>query len=215
MIHVADIEKLMNTQVELNSHLLPYIDVSCVFLPMLRSPLVFCIPYIPTMNALLNSQYKYKTQMADEYLNKGDYEAYVFLHERPYRFQAFQKVISKLNDIQYWQILSSLWVDSENIWQNKCAWRQVFKARIESRHYFMSVKDKKVFNELPDTIDIHRGYTIGKNKSGFSYSLDYSKAEWFANRFNKSGAVHSRTVSKSDVLAYTNQRSENEIIIIK
>ena len=59
------------------------------------------------------------------------------------------------------------------------------------------------------------GYIKNKNKSGYSYTLNKEKAKWFANRFGNNGLVETRTINKSDVFAYTNQRGENEIIILK
>lgn len=216
MENIDEIQEIMDREEALHKDLAQFLDVKSNSFPTLRHPLVYSIPYSPRLNALLNKQYEQKTKRSTILLEKGNYEGYVFMHERPWRFQAFQKVFAKLNDQQYWELLNSLWTDSENIWQNKTGWKMFFRARYGSRHLFMSKEDKKVFDKLPDEITIYRGYTKGRNKSGYSYTLDKAKAKWFSTRFNRiGGEVLTRVVKKKDVLAYTNARGEKEIVIIK
>jgi len=68
-----------------------------------------------------------------------------------------------------------------------------------------------------DKFTVYRGVAgkgCKRRVRGFSWTLDYEKAEWFANRFNYFGdpAVFQATIDRADVLAYTNQRNEQEII---
>ena len=79
----------------------------------------------------------------------------------------------------------------------------------------MNEEDRRFLKLLPKEIIIYRGYIKNKNKSGYSYTLNKEKAKWFANRFGNNGLVETRTINKSDVFDYTNQRGENEIIILK
>ena len=83
-----------------------------------------------------------------------------------------------------------------------------------ARDYFMSKEDRKYFDSLPEQVVVYRGYLQGKNKTGFSYTLNKERAEWFANRFSGDGKVYERTVRKDKIVAYTNRRDEQEVIIL-
>ena len=80
----------------------------------------------------------------------------------------------------------------------------------------MSKEDLEFFKELPEMITVYRGCVEGLNENGYSYTTERTQAEWFANRFsNGEPKVIELTINKSDVFAYTNSRSENEVIIVK
>jgi hypothetical protein len=182
--------------------------------PMLRHPLIYYVPYSPMFNALINKQYTYKKESLEKSLKNKNYSSYVFIHERPYRFNAFKKIQNLLTDEEYWDLLNNIWTDSENIWQNIKEWKILLSNRPKTKHLFMSADDKKAFNKLPDTITVYRGYVPRKNKSGLSYTIDKQRAEWFAKRFHKNGKVIEKVVKKSEVFGYTNARGEQEIIIL-
>ena len=58
---------------------------------------------------------------------------------------------------------------------------------------------------------IYRG--VKEPKLGMSWTLSKSKAEWFATRFSDTGYLFKATANKSDILCYTDNRGEKEIII--
>lgn len=182
---------------------------------VIKHPLVFSVPHNSGMNAIVNEMLRQRKAASKEFLELKKYNSYIWIHERPYRLQAFAEVAKHLDDKEYWEILSDIWTDSENIWQNRPYWKGLLADRKETKEFFMSEEDKLVYDQLPETITIYRGYIPGKNKLGFSYTLDKDKAEWFSKRYWKDGLVLTRTVKKSDVFAYTNNRNEQEIIILK
>jgi hypothetical protein len=208
-----NLEDLIKDKQDLHEDLRPYVEVGSYF-PMIKHPLIFSIPYLEQMNPLVNMQYKQKKELVKKALKQKDYDSYIWLHERPFRLNAFTDIKHKLKSKQYWSILSDIWRDSENIWQNKPIWLYLFLLEIPNREYFMSLEDRAAFNNLPNEIIVYRGYDEN-NKSGYSYTLDRKKAEWFARRFDKNGKVLKRKVKKEDIFAYTNQRGENEVIILK
>jgi hypothetical protein len=209
-------QDLLSKQEELHQDLVPFLDTkNSNMFPTLRHPLVYSVPYTPQMNALLNKRYEVLSEQVKKHLDEKKYSSYVFKHERPYRFQALLDVYMLLDDKEYWELVSDVWVDSENIWQNLKHWKKLLKQRGETKHFFMDEDDKKDFDNLPDKLIVYRGYIKGKNEKGLSYTTDENKAKWFAKRFYKDGQVTSRYIDKKDVFAYTNRRSENEIILIK
>jgi hypothetical protein len=167
-------------------------------------------------NSDYNKQLIRKQERLKEFENDKNFESYLFLIEKPFRVTTFSELV-KQNKIKrlskkYWKILSFIWTDSENIFQNKELWDDLLKDKTNS-HFFMSKKDLNFFNSLENEFMVYRGYTHWEN--GYSYSLDKERAVFFANRFGQNGKVKEMLVKKEDVFAYTNSREENEIIILK
>lgn len=186
-------------------------------IPMIKHPLVFSIFHTDIQNYIINQQYEWKKTAIKKALKEKKWSSFIFIHERPYRLQAFTSVVDKIekDPKEYWETLGEIWVDSENIWQNMDYWRFYLTTGPEKdKEYFMSEEDRETFKNLPETITVYRGYVPRKNKGGFSYTLSKEKAEWFAKRFGKDGKVIERTVNKKDIFAYKNDRNEQEIIIL-
>jgi hypothetical protein len=179
----------------------------------IQHPLVQEIFYTPQHNALYNEQLKQKQEACDKCLAEGDFHAYVFWHERPYRLWAFNKIRNRITEPKtYWGLLGSIWIDSENIWQNIKDWKKLLTAQVPNKEYFMSDEDRLELANLPDFLTIHRGYD--KSPNGMSYSLSKTKATWFANRFGKQGKVKTIKIDKSKVFAYLGGRNEKEVIVL-
>jgi hypothetical protein len=209
-----DYAKLLQTKEDLHKDLVDYLEDGDMF-PMLRHPLVFHVPYFENMNAIINKQYTHKKMLLKKYIKDGDLGGYLFAHERPYRLNAFMKINHKFSDKEYWKNLNSIWTDSENIYQNIFSWKHLLNSDRKCKESFMSKGDLKFFKNLPETLTIYRGCTKGLNENGYSYTTERTQAEWFANRFrNGEAKVVELKVKKKDVFAYTNSRSENEIIIV-
>ena len=75
----------------------------------------------------------------------------------------------------------------------------------------MCSKDLATYSTFPDKLTIYRG--VKEPKLGMSWTLSKSKAEWFATRFSDTGYLFKATANKSDILCYTDNRGEKEIII--
>jgi hypothetical protein len=70
---------------------------------------------------------------------------------------------------------------------------------------------------MPDEFPVYRGF-IGKRGKGLSWTIDQSKAEWFARRFAMlthlgQPRLMEGIVKKKDVLAYFNGWKEKEIVV--
>lgn len=180
----------------------------------IRHPLVYSMMHNEMLNALVNRQLIEKKERVAEALAEKDYGRYVFIHEKPYRFDAFYRIKDQLQDKQYWEILGDIWINSENIWQNKKGWRELLKSTRPFRELMMSKGDRKKHKELPEFITAYRGYIAGKNKTGFSYSLSIDKARWFSKRYGKEGKVATVFVAKKRVISYMDDRGEKELIIL-
>jgi hypothetical protein len=204
--------ELMNKKEELCEELQQYYRDGDKF-NTVRHPLIFSVPHSNQMNALLNAQLIEKKKAVDIALEEKDYNSYIFLHEKPYRFNAFVDIMDNLTDAEYWEILGKVWENSENIWQNKKGWIKLLTNR-ENSLLMMDEDELKVYNSLPNIVTVYRGYIPNKNKNGLSYSLDKDKAVWFSERFGTNGAVFTKQVIKSDIIAYKDGRGEKEVIVL-
>ena len=176
-----------------------------------------------------NNVYNHKKEAIDEAIKEKNINSYLWLHERAYRVES---IINALNDWwkpskkEYWELISFLWTDTENVYENKDYWEQLLFLEFSDSHLMMDKEDTKFFNELPNTITIYRG---GIDDKGYSWTLDKDKAEWFANRWVMNGNlgdesnvtnrhetnVFEKTIKKSDAIAYLSDRNESEIIYRK
>lgn len=81
----------------------------------------------------------------------------------------------------------------------------------------MLTSDVLIFRTLPDRLRLYRGYYEPEKREGISWSLSRKVAEGFAyshwNSNNEEPQVVTGTCLRSRVLAYTNDRSEQEFIV--
>lgn len=180
---------------------------------MLRHPLVYCIPYLENFNYFINRQYEQKLNALKTYKENKNWEQYIFMYEKPYRIQMFNLIKKQLSDKDYWKILGEIWINSENIWQNKNIWKTCFSSKRKNKQCLMIESELDDFNKLDNEINIYRGCQ-NKNKDGFSWTLDYNKAKWFSNRFEKFGNILSGQCNKKDIIAYFSRRNEEEIVVL-
>jgi hypothetical protein len=200
---------LQKTNESLHPDLVPYLEEGALG-PQLRHPLVYQIPL--WSNGHANYFYEQKKQDLIQAVMHRKYNQIVFLHERPYRLDAFKKIAADLPDEKYWSLLSSIWTDTENAWQNLEDWRTLFGSDRPKRQSLMDWDEQLALSSLADTVTIYRGCEKGINEDGISWTLKRDKAEWFANRFSKDGIVLEKQISKSDIIAVFTGRNEFEVI---
>ncbi|HFL3653858.1 TPA: hypothetical protein ACG3P3_001582 [Clostridioides difficile] len=90
---------------------------------------------------------------------------------------------------------------------------------LEDLHHKAKNKlSKEIYDKLQNEIDenheitAYRGSKV-ENINGFSYTLSYDQAKFFANRWHKKGGIITKyKIKVKDIIAYTNRRKEKEII---
>ena len=210
----ADFMALMQRQEPLCDELLAYYSNDGRF-PKVQHPLVYSVPHSNHMNAMLNFQYKIRQEEMLQKLGEEDWEGYVFIHEKPFRLNAFLIIADSIqSDGRYWELLGEIWGNSENIWQNFREWRGCLNSKRLNQHLFMSTEDLETFRSLPKELTVYRGYGCEANMRGMSYTLSLEKAMWFAQRFGAKGGVLKKQIKKEDAFAYMNSRGEQEIILL-
>jgi len=181
-------------------------------------PLVNDLFYVPEMNSHYNKMLAHKKEECAKALADGDFGAYIFWHERPWRAEKLYAIASQIPAKDYWPLVASVWMDSENIWQNKRLWKKLLTAKVPNRELLMKPKDKRIFKALckEEVITLYRGHDGSKgDPKGFSWTTDYAKAEWFARRFKSDKyKIESKQVPTSKIIAYLDGRNEKEVIWI-
>ena len=181
---------------------------------ILQHPLVYAVPYFEELNGQYNKQYEARQEKLAKDLKDKNWWGVLAITERPHRVGIFYQLRQRVTDEQYWEILSWLWTDSENIWQNMSKWRQLLRSKRPGRENFMSLEERKFLSGLPEKIRVYRGYQPGKNMNGLSFTLDKEQANFHAKRFRKGGEVLEQVVEKTKVFAYLDSRGEQEIILL-
>jgi hypothetical protein len=202
---------LAETNEPLNPDLVPYLEDG-VLGKQLRHPLLYQVPL--WTNGYANKLYLQKKEDLIDAVLHRKYSKIVFLHERPYRVDAFTKIASDLPDETYWSLLGSIWTDTENSWQNLDEWRKLFSSNRPHRDRLMDRDEILAYNSLADTVKVYRGCQKGINENGISWTLKREKAEWFSTRLGKDGVVLEKEVSKEDILAVFTGRNEFEVVIL-
>ena len=170
------------------------------------------------MNRQINLLYKHKKDVLKKALEKENWQQYVYIHERPYRLEAFDEIMNDMAAKDYWDILSSIWQDSENISQNIHRWMDLWSSDLEEREAVMDEDERAALAALPETITIYRGIGHMGAEYGMSWTTSLDKAVWFAKRFSGYGDRAALLVTgkshRDDVLAYLLGRNEHEIVIM-
>lgn len=140
---------------------------------------------------------------------------FFMLINKPYS-GIFFKYIKEFLDIKdYTEMLEMLWTMMEypnadvNVTQKD--WINMWKKIDTSLIY--SKEDNNKLAKLPETFLVYRGLMEGAKKEALSWTLDISKATWFAKRFNNKGKVYKALCNKKDILVYLSCRNEDEIVV--
>ncbi len=199
----------------------PYIETGTVLGAYLKHPLMFTPLAFVGVTMPNGGQVTWATLMqeihrledaVEEAMAAGNYERAIFMHERPYRVDALRACDAARTDDPdiYGYLCALVWADSENIHENLPFWDWTFK-HVNGYHW-MNDAERDALESFPDTLTVYRGMCTD---GGYSWSLDRSVAEFFANRGTHfaTGEVRTATVPKESVYAYLDSRNEREIII--
>ena len=198
---------------ELHSDLIPYSDDNIVHHPLIVASLLRDASHI-------NKVYREKKELVAKAEADGDWDLYVFLHEKPYRLDALERAARKglsHKPSEFWRLVGEVWQDSENIHQNLDKWKRLWAKPIENRAACMSAEDRLIFESLPDEVEVWRGTNHKRGIGGLSWTLEQGKADLFAQRFSNPlpALVTKGLTSKCDIVAYFGERKEREIVSLR
>lgn len=150
-------------------------------------------------------------------LTEKNWSKYVFLHERPYRLDAFLEIEDEMTDEEYWELLIDIWTDTENYYQNCDAWQEAFSSARPGRELLMTDEERTKLAGLTNPAIVHRGFSVDNAEVSLSWTLSYEKAKWFALRHvmeDEHARVATTHLDKDQIIAYKMERGEDEVIIL-
>lgn len=211
---LQDMMALMDKDEAFLPELEPYLQRLPNGVLMLNSPLVQELCVQVGKGAYCNKRYQLKKDAVERALREENWHTYIFMHERPYRFEAFRTIARHISPREYWKVVRNVWDDSENIWQHRITWANLFSKEDPLRPLLMSRRERKFLSGLPQKFVVYRGQ-VKKSHSGMSWTLDRDKAEWFASRYQRSNPslLVKGIADKQFVIAYMEDRNESEIVI--
>ena len=154
----------------------------------------------------------YKKYMLKQIESKNNFLSIAYLINKPFRLFFFEMCSSLLNEEDYSIALKDLWISSEFPNYMDSA-NFLKKFNIANRKYLMTEEENKYYNSLPNVVTIYCGIDVSKNIKALSWTNNYDMAFWFATRFSSEGYVFETKVNKENIIAYFNQRGEDELII--
>ena len=159
----------------------------------------------------INQAFQEKKARSQQAFRDRDWRGYIFLHERPYRFGALRRCISRnlfQDDETFNEAIREVWIDSENARQIRLGWRSVWaRARLLE-------SERSVLAAMPELLTIFRGVRNRKAWRGVSWTLDVETARWFATRFSDTRVLVSGAVNREFIKAYLTERDESEVIVL-
>lgn len=138
-----------------------------------------------------------------------------FCVSKPYRMLYLSLAFPYLTKKERSEIMREVWISVENINGNiNVSQMEILKMlRKCNPKYLIGQENFKVYENLPDTFTVYRGLQENAQEDGLSWTLSKDVAEWFANRFDNEGKIIEKVIHKSEVIAYFNDRDEEEIVL--
>ena len=172
--------------------------------------------YVPAFHARYNMQYEYKVEAVAKALADERWGTYIMLHERPWRFEALTDIADRLDDETFWDAVSMVWMDSENIPQHQDEWDELLRSDRPGHEAMMDDEERAALAALPPIVTVYQGHTDERD-DGWSWTTDRDKAIWFGNRFANLEQAEARMttgmVRREDILAYLLGRGESEVLV--
>lgn len=161
--------------------------------------------------------YKVYRKFMMELIDRSDIGHLYLLINRPYKMTWFKLCREYMSEKDYAVYLKQCWLDEEDPNQDKnVSQKEAVKFfRTAQKEYLMEPADLDYYNGLPDNITIYRGVSPGRARIGLSWTDNKAKALWFKSRFetDSEGLLLTATVPKASVIAYINDRSEQELVV--
>ena len=180
----------------------------------------------PTDSEVMENMHNWEIKRKALLQNK-EYSNYLMRFDSHKRGAAFLEIYKEMPDSDYWKCLGETWRMIEVSYPDRALWLKLFSSDRLHRNCLMEKSDWQAFDELPEVMNVFRGYTKGIGRSGLSWTLSEMTANFFATEYasggrrelfcgykkGMQGMVVTGKCRKHDVLGYFNGREEQEIVI--
>lgn len=121
-------------------------------------------------------------------IEESDLRGICLMLNKPYILTFISYIESMLSDEELGMILGTFWTAIENITgdSNVNGMEIVKWFKRADKKSLMNEEELFVYESLPEEVTVYRGVTSynRKKEKALSWTLDYEKAVWFANRFS-------------------------------
>lgn len=183
--------------------------------PLLEEP----IPFIPGEEAALNARLDDNRAELRRLEEAGDFEGAVRLHHHDHWTDALLTYRDRLGPKTYWRLVGEFYCDhsAPRAWF-ATDWEETFFAPVPEREALMEPDERAAFRNLPDIVEVMRGFAEKGGERGFSWTRSEQTATHFAREaasFPGAGAPHVAigTVPREHVIAVLLRRGEDEVIV--
>lgn len=200
---------------KLHPVLQPWVTRHPRFGAFLNSPWVQQLPFYSWKIA--NEAYDHKSAYIEELVGKGEFGHALVIYERPYRIPTFVDWIEagSISDDEGADIWKWLWRDCEH--PKQFGYAKLVKMFMRYGFLTDSDEDAKHPIERPtEPLTIYRGVHRASDMRGLSWTLDLSRARWFAGRLltgRSKALTYKAVIDPKGVLARFDGRNESEVVV--
>jgi hypothetical protein len=153
----------------------------------------------------LNVEYEAWVVARKKAIDEGRFEDYVWLAARPYRLNAFEELVicKAIGYERAAKLIMAIWRDVELPGFHEDYWRVLFADFRDSQAFADTKRD------LPKRFKVWRG----GDADGLSWTMDEAVARTFSTMHRRNGEIHSKVIGRKQVLFYTDNRNEKEVVL--
>ena len=172
-----------------------------------------------------------KTQdLIREYQTLKDYESMFTMmdsHDRlSWLIENYTTLYNDCGEEKYYELVRESLVLSDNHQPYRIYYPNIINMGV-NHHHMMTPEEKKVFDDLPETLVIYRGVSSTTRLTtknlykvlGNSWTINYDVSVWFSHNHSQKYTGNPRLyvleyhIPKSEVWSYFNTRNEDEIFL--
>lgn len=149
---------------------------------------------------------------------RESYDADIISTPKNELMAVFMKYQDTFTDEEYWRELKYVYTLQDYMQLPYEIYKVVFNSKRSNKELLMQEEERIFLDQLPEIITIYRGGALKESKTGYgvSWTLNKSIAQQFVDRkkylVKDEMVVHQLEIPKSKVVAYFNERQEEEII---
>jgi len=129
------------------------------------------------------------------------------------------RIAERISDDQFWRTVRDVWLDPENAYEDRDRerklWNTIWASARPYRERVMTAPEFAALKVLPNDVTIYRGTNDRASLRGAAWTLDRTKAIWYAHRWaskDRAPWLGETTVPKDRILAYFS--AEYETIVL-
>jgi hypothetical protein len=150
-----------------------------------------------------------------ESIDRLEADGIVSMFNPSYILPFLKYIKDSLDDKEMAHLLRMYWkiVEMPNMDKNVSISEIIDMFEQADKSVLMNDEEREVFENLPEAVTLYRGVTAYNKdvKNAVNWTTDKEQAQWFAERFGKSGEVWEKEFPKDKLLCYF--KYENNVVV--